>query len=230
MISPARRKAMVLAACMGAAAALAALGKPVPYDDATAPAVDLDTLVPREFGDWRVDAASEAFVRPAAQQGKLYKVYDQVLERTFINSRGQRIMVSAAFGREQSASMQLHRPEVCYPGGGFQVEGIERVQLSLAGQAVAATRLHAFLPGRSEPITYWTLLGDVVVADSTAFRLRQLSFGMRRQVLDGLLMRVSSIDSQPARAYALQSRFANEMVRAMRPAERVKVIGNGTAG
>ena len=230
MISPARRKALVLAASMGAAAALAALGKPVPHDDASAPALDLDTLFPREFGDWHVDAASEAFVRPAAQQGKVYKIYDQVLERSFVNSQGQRIMVSAAFGREQSAGMQMHRPEVCYPGGGFKVEGVEAVQLTLAGQVVAATRLHAFLPGRSEPITYWTLLGGVVVTDSTAFRLRQLSFGLRRRLLDGLLMRVSSIDAQPARAYALQSQFADELVRAMRPAERVKVIGNAAAG
>lgn len=227
-ISPARRKALVLAASMGAAAALAALGKPVPHDDG--PALDLDTLLPREFGDWRVDAASEAFVRPASQQGKIYEIYDQVLERTFVNSTGQRIMVSAAFGREQSAGMQMHRPEVCYPAGGFKVEGVEPVQLALAGHAVAATRLHAFLPGRSEPVTYWTLLGDVVVTDSTDFRLRQLSFGLRRRLLDGLLMRVSSIDTQPARAYALQSRFADELVRAMRPAERVKVVGKGPAG
>lgn len=230
MISPVRRRALVLAASMGAAAALAGFGKPVPRDDAAAASLDLDSLLPREFGDWRVDDATEAFVRPAAQQGKVYKVYDQVLERTFINSTGQRIMVSAAFGREQSAGMQMHRPEVCYPGGGFQVEGVEPVQLTLAGQTVAATRLHAFLPGRSEPITYWTLLGDVVVTDSTAFRLRQLSFGVRRRLLDGLLMRVSSIDSQPARAYALQSRFADELVRAMRPAERARVIGVGAAG
>ncbi|MEQ1685923.1 MAG: exosortase-associated protein EpsI, B-type [Burkholderiaceae bacterium] len=228
-MSPVRRRALVLAASMGAAAALAALGKPASHDDTGAPPVDLDTLLPREFGDWRVDASTEAFVRPAAQQGKAYKIYDQVFERTFVNSNGQRIMVSAAFGRKQSASMQMHRPEVCYPSGGFKVEGLEPVQLTLAGQAVAATRLHAFLPGRSEPITYWTLLGDVVVADSTAFRLRQISFGMRRQLLDGLLMRVSSIDAEPARAYALQSRFADELVRAMRPAERVKVIGVGAA-
>ena len=230
MISPARRRALVMAAGMAAAATLAGFAKPVPHSDAGVPALDLDRLLPREFGDWRVDAASEAFVRPAAQQGKVYKIYDQVLERTFVNSKGQRVMVSAAFGREQSAGMLMHRPEVCYPSGGFKVEGVEAVQLMLAGQAVAATRLHAFLPGRSEPITYWTLLGDVVVTDSTAFRLRQLSFGIRRQLLDGLLMRVSSIDLQPARAYALQSQFADELVRAMRPAERVKVIGNGAAG
>jgi EpsI family protein len=226
---PTRRKALVLAASMGAAAVLAGWGKPVPRDPAAA-VLDLDTLLPRAFGEWRVDAASEAFVRPAAEQGKVYKIYDQVLERSFVNTKGDRIMVSAAFGREQSAGMQMHRPEVCYPSGGFQVKGVEAVRLTLAGQAVAATRLHAFLPGRSEPITYWTLLGDAVVSDATAFRLRQLSFGLRRQLLDGLLVRISSIDSQPDRAYALQSRFADELARAMQPAERAKLIGKATAG
>lgn len=229
MISPARRKAFGLAAGMGAAALLAALGKPAAHDDATTPRVNLDTMVPREFGDWRVDAATEAFVRPAKLQGVAFKVYDQVLERSFVNSRGERIMLSAAFGREQSAGLQMHRPEACYPGGGFKVEGLEAVQLTLAGQSVGATRLHAHMPGRSEPITYWMVLGDVVVTDATAFRLRQLSFSVRRQLLDGMLVRLSSIDLIPARAYALQSRFADEMARAMRPAERAKVIGNGSS-
>lgn len=230
MISPLRRKALVLAGGMGAAALLAALGKPSHHEDANAPRVNLDTMFPREFGDWRVDAAAEAFVRPTNQQGVAYQIYDQVLERTFISSRGERIMLSAAFGREQSAGLQLHRPEACYPGGGFKVEGTESVQLQLAGQAVSATRLHAHMPGRSEPITYWMVLGDVIVADSTAFRLRQLSFGVRRQLLDGMLVRLSSIDPLPARAYALHSRFADELARAMKPAERVKVFGNGSAG
>jgi EpsI family protein len=230
MISPQRRKAMLLGAGMGAAALLAALGKPAQYDETTTPRIDLDKLFPRDFGDWRVDAASEAFVRPAKQRGEASRIYEQVLERTFVGSRGDRIMLSAAFGRAQSAGLQMHRPEACYPGGGFKVEGVEAVQLVLAGQTVPATRLHAHMPGRSEPITYWTLLGDVVVTDAAAFRLRQLSFGLRRQLLDGLLVRVSSLDTQPARAYALHSQFADELVRAMRPAERVKLIGSGSAG
>lgn len=230
MISPVRRKALLLAGGMGAAALLAAFGKPSHHDDDNAPRLSLDTLVPRQFGDWRVDAVAEAFVRPANEQGKVYQVYDQVLERTFVNSRGERVMLSAAFGREQSAGLQMHRPDACYPGAGFKVEGVEPVALQLAGQAVAATRLHAYMPGRSEPITYWMVLGDVVVTDSTAFRLRQLSFSVRRQLLDGMLVRVSSIDDTPARAYALHNRFADELARAMKPAERVKVFGNGTAG
>ena len=229
MISPQRRKALLLAGGMGATAALAEFGRPSHHDDANAPRVNLDTMVPREFGDWRVDGVAEAFVRPSNQQGVAYRIYDQVLERTFINSRGERIMLSAAFGREQSAGLQMHRPDACYPGAGFKIVGVEAVRLQLAGQAVAATRLHAHMPGRSEPITYWMVLGDVVVTDSTAFRLRQLSFSMRRQLLDGMLVRLSSIDPLPARAYALHSQFADELARAMKPAERVKVFGNGQA-
>ena len=86
------------------------------------------------------------------------------------------------------------------------------------------------MPGRSEPITYWTVLGDVVVTDAAAFRLRQLSFSVRRQLLDGMLVRVSSIDLDPAHAYALQSQFADALAQAMQPAARVKLFGNGTAG
>ena len=230
MMEPTRRKALMLAASMGATGVLAAWGRPVRHNDAGAAEVNLDTMLPREFGDWRVYAAAESFVRPATLQGKVYQIYDQVLERTFVNSRGQRIMLSAAFGREQSTGMQMHRPEICYPSGGFRVEGIEAVRLTLAGVAVAATRLHAQAPGRSEPLTYWMVLGDVAVTDSTAFKLRQLSFGLRRQLLDGMLMRVSSIDPLPARAYALQSEFSDALARAIQPAERIKVIGNGTSG
>jgi hypothetical protein len=49
-------------------------------------------------------------------------------------------------------------------------------------------------------------------------------------LLDGMLVRVSSIDPDPARAYALQSQFADALAQAMQPAARVKVFGNGTAG
>ena len=227
--SPSRRKALWLAGGMGTAAVLASLGKPTRIDDPSAPRIDLETLLPRAFGEWQLDAAAEAFVRPATQQAAAYRIYDQVLERAFVNAQGERAMLSAAFGPEQSAGLQMHRPEACYPGGGFEVEGLEPARLTLAGQAVAATRLHAHMPGRSEPMTYWMVLGDVVVTDATAFRLRQLSFALRRRLLDGMLVRVSSIDPVPARAYALQSRFADALARAMAPAERAKVFGSAGA-
>jgi EpsI family protein len=166
-----------------------------------------------------------AFVRPAAAQGRRYQIYDQVLERSFISDTGHAVMLSVAYGREQSAGLQLHRPEICYEGGGFTVSGTHAAVLTLADRAVAVTRLHAELPGRPEPITYWTLLGGQVVADATGFRLRRLSFAARREVADGMLVRLSSIDPDTPRAFALHQAFAQEMLSAMAPADRARLIG-----
>ena len=224
-MNPGRRRAMVLAASMGSAALIAAIVKPVRRSAGERPAVMLDTLFPRQFGDWRVDEVMNSFVRPADRQGRIAGIYDQLLERSFVDRAGHRIMLSVAFGSEQSANLQLHRPEVCYQASGYQVGGQHSAVLELAGQNVPVNRLHAELPGRFEPITYWTLLGDVVLADMSGFRWRRLGSALRGELLDGTLVRVSSIDPQPERAFALQARFADEMARAVAPAQRVKVIG-----
>jgi hypothetical protein len=55
--------------------------------------------------------------------------------------------------------------------------------------------------------------------------LRRLSFAARREVADGMLVRVSSIDPDAARAFELHRAFTQDMVRAMAPADRARVIG-----
>ena len=219
-----RRAALGVAAAMGVAALLAAVGKPRGVESGERK-LDLDKLFPASFGPWQVDAAMQAFVRPAAAQGRRYQIYDQVLERSFVGPGGQRVMLSVAFGSEQSSSLQLHRPEVCYRAGGYEVSDTHAAVLKLDDRAVPVTRLRAELPGRPEPVTYWTLLGGVVVADADSFRLRRLSFAARRELLDGMLVRVSSIDPDAPAAFEQHRLFAEELVRALPPADRAKVIG-----
>ncbi|MEW6704312.1 MAG: exosortase C-terminal domain/associated protein EpsI [Pseudomonadota bacterium] len=223
-MNPGRRQALGLAAGMGLAAAAAQWARPVP-DPAAAGMPPLDRLFPVAFGVWRVDPRAEMLVKPPQQQAKVYGIYDQVLERTYVDGQGARIMLLAAQGSEQSAGLQLHRPEVCYPGNGFRVRGVQRVVLRPAGHPVPGTRLHAWLPGRSEPITYWMVLGGEVVADSAAFRLRQLRFGLRRRLLDGMLVRLSSIDPDPERAYGQHARLADELAAALSSEARARVMG-----
>ena len=223
-MNPTRRAALGLALGMGATALLAGLGKPRPLD-ASARTIDLDKIFPASFGPWRLDEAMQAFVRPAAVQGKRQLVYDQVLERAFIGPHGERVMLSIAFGAEQSSGLQLHRPEVCYKAGGYRVGDTHAAILKIGDRSVPVTRLRAELPGRPEPITYWTLLGGVVVADATSFRLRRLSFAARRELLDGMLVRVSSIDPDTEAAYEIHRQFAEDMVRALPQADRVRFIG-----
>jgi EpsI family protein len=226
MISRSRRDALVLAVAMAGTAALAALSKPAPYGSGDDERIDLDQLFPQQFGVWRVDEASRAFVRPALRAGQRYRIYDQVLERTFINDQGHRVMLSVAFGSEQSASLQLHRPEVCYRAGGFEVSGTHAGLLTLAGRAVPVTRLVAKMPGRIEPITYWTILGGEVVSDPGDFRWRRLSFAARRKLLDGMLVRVSSIDSDSTVAFSLHGQFVEELLLALPAGALELVIGS----
>lgn len=226
-----RRRALILAGAMASTAAVSVVARPPRPDAATVPSLRLDSLFPQRFGDWREDPLSHAFVRVDVGQAKPYQgLYDQTLERTFVDSRGRRVMLSVAYGQEQTSNLQLHRPEVCYRYSGYEIADITPGTLRLDGRPVAATRLFATLPGRPEPVTYWTLLGGAVVADLSAWRRRRISAALRRQLLDGLLVRVSTIDPEPARAHELHARFADELVLAIAPADRYKVIGAPTEG
>lgn len=226
-VVPARRKALTLALGMGAAALLAAAIRParMPADAAT----PLESVFPRSLGTWRIDAGRDAFVRPADQQARVYGVYDQVLERIYVGPQDERVMLSVAYGSEQSPGLQVHRPEICYAGGGFDVSDLHRAALRLAGREVDVTRLHAKRPGRSEPITYWTVLGGRVVRDAGGFRWRQLSSSLRGHLLDGMLVRISSIDADPQHGWQVHERFAQALAAALEPAKQAQVIGRATA-
>lgn len=220
-MNPARRKALVMAGGMTCAAALAHVLKP----RSVTSGLRLEQLFPASIGGWQIDRRSDVFVRPSGDRGRVYGVYDQVLERVYVRPDGARIMLSVAYGNAQSTGLQMHRPEICYAGGGFQVRGMHQATLQSAGRFLPVTRLHAAKPGRSEPITYWTVLGGEVVKDASGFRWRRLSSSLRGQLLDGMLVRISSIDADPARAYAMHEHFAQALLAAIEPGSQVHVAG-----
>lgn len=221
----ARRHAILVAAGMGLAAFLGARATPKLAGDAADP-VDLKAMVPDAFGDWRVDPVAAAFVRPDERLNRIsQRLYQQLLERTYISPQGQRVMVSIAYGREQTSSLELHWPENCYRFVGFTVHGRAPGHLNVDGRELPVTRLVAELPLRPEPITYWAVLGGEQVGDSGTYRMKRLAHSVRRLVPDGLLVRISSIDPRPERAFALHATFIEELRRAMAPEHRAKVFG-----
>ena len=227
--APSRRKALVLFAAMAGTAGLAVVAKPRRRLADERPPVRLERVFPERFGAWSVVPSSGALVRPADETGKLYGIYDQVLERIYVDPAGRAVMLSVAYGTEQSVGLQVHRPEVCYPGGGFKISRLNRLSLPIAGTDLPVTRLLATHPGRVEPITYWTVLGDEVENDNRAFRWRQIASGLRGRILDGMLVRVSTIDTDTERAWALQARFADDLVAAVPAALRERVVGKPAA-
>jgi EpsI family protein len=78
---------------------------------------------------------------------------------------------------------------------------------------------------RSEPVTYWFTMGERVVLGRLE-RLRvQLAHGLQGRVPDGLLVRVSSIDPDPARAHAAQAAFVGDLAAAVPSQYAARLVG-----
>lgn len=190
------------------------------------PPIDLKTMVPTAFGNWREEFNLSAQIIDPQQKQMLDKIYSQTLSRTYVNSQGYRIMLSIAYGKNQSGTLQLHKPEICYPAQGFSLLGTQPAKLDLLGRPVAASRLETSLGQRFEPITYWTIVGDHITSSMTDKRLTEVRYAMRGRIPDGMLVRISSIDKAADSAYVLQSQFASAMIQAISPEYRNRFAGD----
>ena len=165
-------------------------------------------------------------VNPQTQE-LLDKVYSQILTRTYVNSGGYRIMLSLAYGSHQRGSLQAHKPEVCYPAQGFVLQKNETGLLVSAFGEIPVRRLFTTMGPRQEPVTYWFTLGDNVVLGWAQQKLAGLRYGLTGIIPDGMLFRVSSIDPDQPRANLMQDMFVNQLLQALAPAERKRLIGLG---
>jgi EpsI family protein len=91
--------------------------------------------------------------------------------------------------------------------------------------SVPVRRLYATNSARHEPITYWITVGDKATESGAKAKLAQLRYGLSGTVPDGILVRVSSIDTDTAAAYTLQQKFVSELLRALTPQARKRLIG-----
>ena len=194
----------------------------------TRPRVDIEQLIPSSFGDWRVDRSIVPVQIDPAVQKQIRELYSQTLARTYINQKGEQVMLVIAYGGEQNDTMAVHKPDVCYPAQGFEIIRTQSTLLDSGFGAVPVAQLVARQPRRYEPLTYWIRVGDTV--DGTGFqrKLTQLKYGMHGAIPDGLLFRVSSFGPEE-QAFPLQGRFARELLAALPPAGRAFLIGGRAA-
>ena len=163
-------------------------------------------------------------VDPATEQ-KLREIYKEVLSRTYSNDGGDRIMLSMARSGNQIGIQQAHIPDVCYPAQGFKTSGIEDGDLPTPNGSISVTRLTATMGARHEPITYWLTMGNQVVRTRLDKRMVQVRTFLEGGSPGGLLFRVSSIDRDSPRAFALQQKFVADMMASVSPEGRRKLAG-----
>ena len=223
--------AVLVLVCALASAAVAHVWRPTRHlaDEVGKP--NLDLMFPKQFGAWTEDTRMPVVLPAPDVQAKLNAIYNAVLSRAYIGPGGARIMLSVAYGGDQSDGTRAHRPEVCYPAQGFAIASNRTELLDLgAAEPLKVRRLEAHLNPRHEPITYWVMVGHDVATSSTEQKLAQLHYGVRGMIPDGLLIRVSSIDPEAARAFAIHDQFLRDLKAASSAETRLRLFGQAKAG
>lgn len=216
---------LLVALAMLAAAGLAVALTPSRYLAQDRPEMDLETAIPRQFGGWELEATVDIIMPDPQVQAAVDRIYSQTLTRTYVNASGEQIMLSIAYGGDQSDSLQAHLPEGCYRGQGFAIQDKFKTLLDTALGTLPVARLVASKDYRTEPITYWIVVGDQATDDSWEMKKAKLRYALKGEVPDGMLVRISSITPDIDRGYAMQKDFAVALLSALTPAQRLRLMG-----
>ncbi|MDE2401334.1 MAG: EpsI family protein [Burkholderiales bacterium] len=186
-----------------------------------------ETLIPKQFGDWvEVPYAAKVVVNPV-QEENLMRLYSETFARTYVHRpTGRAIMLSIAYGRDQSNDTQLHTPEACYPSQGFKVEDrLEHTVNSRFGPIDSVRLMTTMGAQRTEPLTFFIRVGDGVARGSRDRNLARVKMALQGYRVDGMLFRVSEVTTHDD-AFDLQDRFINDLLNATGPAARRSLIGS----
>lgn len=224
MISGPKVRALVVAMLMIASLAAARAMRPTALqaDDA----IDLAAEIPEAFGDWRVDPSILPVEPEPEAQAEIERIYAQTIARTYVASDGRQVMLSIAYGAAQSDSLRVHEPEVCYRAQGFAVMQPFKATLKTLAGEIPVMRFIARRPLRNEPVTYWMVIGGLLVQSPLDAKLARLRFALSGVVPDGFLIRVSSINPDTDAAFAVEQRFVDDLLQALNAASRHRVFGD----
>ena len=226
ILSQPMMRALVVFLMAVAALTFSSVLKPTEYAAAQNLKIQLAEQVPTSFQDWREDKSITPVLPSEDVTAKLDVLYSDTLARTYINSNGDRIMLSIAYGSDQHSEVtQVHRPEFCYSSQGFKVSRVGIATLPIGDHGLEVQRLTAVRGPRYEPISYWITLGETVTLPGFGRKLKQIKFGLQGEIPDGMLVRVSSLSSEGNAAFQLQQSFLKSLYENMNPSIRNRYFG-----
>lgn len=194
-------------------------------------AVDLERMIPKQFGSWKELPSGflQMALTPRDGETTTDSPYDQTLMRTYVKDDGTVVMVALAYGRRLRQEVKIHRPELCYVAQGFAIQPKKAVQLHLSGgHTVPAYRLITGNSSRTEPVTYWIRVGRLISGNAWQTRLAIFQDGLRGNIPDGILVRVSQALPREADAnasYAIEERFLSDLLGSVSADTRKLLVG-----
>lgn len=191
------------------------------------PPIALQQTVPHSFAGWEEDTTQGIVVADPTLQQSINKLYSEVLNRTYVNAQGHRVMVSIAYGRNQNShSTAAHRPEFCYSAQGFLVERHGHRPLQFSDHTIDTARLVGKLAERIEPITYWVTLDTNPILPGFTRKFQQLKYGLQGKIADGMLVRISTIGEKTEDEFAIHDDFVRQWRDAMPESHKARFFGH----
>ena len=153
----ASRREMLVGGALVLAAGVAFLRAPRPTADLLGK-TQLDELMPERIGDWTYQTSSGLILPPADQLRD--KIYSHLLTRIYQRADGAEVMLLIAYSGKQDGTVQVHRPEVCYPASGYRLVSSVPHAITLPDQRTLPAR-YVITEGqvRNEELVYWTRIG-----------------------------------------------------------------------
>lgn len=213
------RRKFLLGASFAAVAAVGAWRQPSNRIDYLG-SRKLDEVVPKKFGGWEFMGSSGLVIPPEDQLSSL--LYSSMLTRVYTSGENS-IMLLIAQSAGQTGVLQVHRPEVCYPAGGYKLSAVVPQAIPLPSGSLVTNTLTATADTRNEQILYWTRIGNHLPVSWAQQRMAVATDNLKGYVPDAVLVRVSTVDTNRERAFKLMSDFTRQMLAAM-PSEARQVL------
>jgi len=207
------RRHFFVGAAMLATSGLALARQPEVVKPVIRPEV-FEGWVPQNFGQWSAVASSGVILpSPDALSDRLY---DDLVTRVY-DGPDTAVMLLLAYNNKQDGVLQVHRPEVCYPAGGYVLTETKRISVSALGAQVPSNLFTATGPDRTEQVVYFTRLGSTYPRSWAEQRLAVVEENLAGRVPDGIMLRASVLGTDRDRAIAVLRAFLEEFVAAAAP-------------
>ncbi|QKJ66851.1 EpsI family protein [Deefgea piscis] len=187
----------------------------------------LAMTIPAKIGEWTEEVQNTNVVVNPELEASVNRLYSDVLSRTYVNNKGDRIMLVIAYGEDQREGNALHYPEVCYPAQGFVIDSSKDDSILIANKDLRVRRVMTnHSQERFEPVTYWTTLSGEVVRGNVEKKTKEIMKKWHGDVLDGYLIRVSTIDKNPQSAFSIQDSFIRELIKSLDKGMAARLAGD----
>jgi EpsI family protein len=185
---------------------------------------ELSAAIPRQVGAYRFATSSGLVLPPTDELSE--RLYDQVLTRVYLAPMRLPVMALFAYGSVQNLSLELHRPDECYPQQGFTITEPRLLPLVLGAHRIPASLLTATRPdGYVEQVVFWSRIGTRFPADRTAQSLQVARENFAGRMPDGLLVRLSIPTVSRSAAIATALAFLTELNNSLSSSGRRIMFG-----